>query len=77
MATANPAMNQAVYLRAGRAESEANVMSLQGTVIKSAVLVAILLVAATFTWSQAAAGTQSTAYGLLMVGRSAVSSWPW
>ena len=68
MATANPAMSEAVYLRAGRAESATNVMTLQGSVIKTAVLLAILLAAATYTWSQATAGATSTAYGLLTVG---------
>ena len=68
MATANPAMSEAVYRRAGRAESTTDVMTLQGSVIKTALLVLILLAAATFTWSRAASGAASTAYGLLAVG---------
>ncbi len=52
MATANPALNEAVYRRASLAASPAQVMTLQGTVVKTAVLVAILLVAAGYTWSQ-------------------------
>jgi uncharacterized YccA/Bax inhibitor family protein len=68
MASANPAMSEAVYLRAGRAESATNVMTLQGSVIKTAVLLVILLAAAAYTWSQTTAGATSTAYGLLMLG---------
>ena len=41
---------------------------MQGSVIKTALLVLILLAAATYTWSQATAGAASTAYGLLTVG---------
>ncbi len=68
MATANPAMNQAVYLRAGQADSAAAVMTLQGTVIKAALLLGIVLATATYTWSQAMAGDTSTAYGLSTLG---------
>jgi uncharacterized YccA/Bax inhibitor family protein len=68
MATANPAMSEAVYLRAGCAESATNVMTLQGSVIKTAVLLVILLAAAAYTWSQTTAGATSTAYGLLALG---------
>jgi uncharacterized YccA/Bax inhibitor family protein len=68
MATANPAMNEAVYLRAGRADTSAAVMTLQGTVLKTALLVAILLLTAEFTWSQAKAGNSAIAYGLLIAG---------
>jgi uncharacterized YccA/Bax inhibitor family protein len=68
MATANPAMNAAVYQRAGQAESMTAVMTLQGTVLKTAVLVAILLVAAGYTWTQFEAGAQQLAYGLLIAG---------
>jgi uncharacterized YccA/Bax inhibitor family protein len=68
MATANPAMNEAVYQRAGRADMSTGVMTLQGTVVKTALLVVILLVTATYTWSQAAAGPTTVSYGLLMAG---------
>lgn len=56
MATANPAMTEAAYRRAGRADTPAAVMTLGGSVAKTAVLVVILLAAAAFTWSEAAAG---------------------
>lgn len=68
MATANPAMNEAVYQRAGRADTWTTVMTLQGTVIKTALLMMILLVTATYTWSQAAAGSTTLSYGLLIAG---------
>jgi uncharacterized YccA/Bax inhibitor family protein len=66
MATSNPAMNEAVYLRSGRAETSVNAMTLQGTVGKTAILLLILLVAAGYTWSQAINGSMNVAYGLLL-----------
>jgi uncharacterized YccA/Bax inhibitor family protein len=68
MATANPAMNPAVYLRAGHAYSAMSVMTLQGTAIKTALLMAILLVTAAYTWSQSVAGSNTLTYGLLIAG---------
>ena len=68
MATANPAMTEAAYVRAGRADTPAAVMTLGGSVVKSAALVAILLAAAAYTWSEAAAGETGVAYGLLIAG---------
>jgi uncharacterized YccA/Bax inhibitor family protein len=68
MATANPAMNEAVYLRAGRAYTSTNVMTLQGAAVKTALLLVILLVTASYTWSQAVAGPNQMTYGLLMAG---------
>lgn len=68
MATANPAMNEAVYRRAGRANTPTQVMTLQGSVVKTAILMVILLVTASYTWSQAAAGDTTVAYGLLIAG---------
>jgi uncharacterized YccA/Bax inhibitor family protein len=64
MATGNPAMNEAVYQRAGRADRPAGVMMLQGAVGKTAILL-VILQAAAYTWSQAAAGAP-LAYGLLI-----------
>ena len=68
MATANPAMSDAVYLRAGRSDTALGVMTLQGTVAKTALLLAILLVTGAYTWSQAVVGSNPVAYGLLMAG---------
>jgi uncharacterized YccA/Bax inhibitor family protein len=67
MATANPAMNEAVYQRAGRAFAASSVMTLQGTVLKTGFLLLILLAVAGYTWSQAMSGSPLT-YTLLMVG---------
>ena len=69
MATANPAMNEGVYLRAERATIATGMMTVQGTVVKTAVLLAILLVAAGYTWSQASQGS-SQLVTLLLIGGS-------
>ena len=45
MATANPAMNEAVYQRAGFADSSTSVMTIDGTVLKTAILMVILVAA--------------------------------
>jgi uncharacterized YccA/Bax inhibitor family protein len=68
MATANPAMSEAVYRRAGLAAAPSQAMTVRGTVLKTAVLVAILLATAAYTWSQAATGSTAVAYGLLVAG---------
>jgi uncharacterized YccA/Bax inhibitor family protein len=52
MPTANPATSEAVYGRAGFADSPAEVMTLKGTIVKTAALVAILLVTAAYAWSK-------------------------
>ncbi len=54
MATANPAMNEEVYRRAGLADTPTRAMTVQGTVLKTAILVVILLATAAYTWAQAA-----------------------
>jgi uncharacterized YccA/Bax inhibitor family protein len=69
MATGNPAMNEAVYQRAGRADTSSAVMTIQGTVLKTTILMAILLATATYTWSLAAAEeNMPLAYGLMIAG---------
>ena len=68
MATANPAMNEAVYRRAVLAEIPDQAMTIRGLVVKTAILVVILLVTAGYTWSQAVAGNSTIAYGLLIAG---------
>ena len=68
MATANPAMSEAVYRRAGLADTPTQVMTVQGSVLKTAILVVILLATAAYTWSQAVAGSTPIAYGLLIAG---------
>jgi uncharacterized YccA/Bax inhibitor family protein len=59
MATGNPAMNEAVYRRVGYADNPANVMTVNGTAMKTLALVAILLVAGSFTWQQVIQATQA------------------
>jgi uncharacterized YccA/Bax inhibitor family protein len=68
MATANPAMNEAVYRRAGYAATAAQAMTVQGSVLKTAVLLLVLLATAAFTWSQAASGNLPVAYVFLIGG---------
>jgi uncharacterized YccA/Bax inhibitor family protein len=68
-------MSEAVYRRAGLAESPAQVMTLQGTIIKTAVLVAVLLLTGAYSWSQVLpvigdepVSISSHVIGLLMLG---------
>jgi uncharacterized YccA/Bax inhibitor family protein len=68
MATANPTMNEAVYRRAGRADTYGTVMTLEGTVMRTAILLVILLITAAFTWTRATAGGPPITYGLLIGG---------
>src|SRR3954454_22055299 len=68
MATANPAMSETVYRRAGLGATPTRVMTVGGAVLKSAILVVILLATAAYTWSQAAAGATTVTYGLLVAG---------
>jgi uncharacterized YccA/Bax inhibitor family protein len=67
MATANPAMTEAAYLRAGRAENAESVMTLQGSVLKTAILVLILLGTGVFTWNQTVTNPP-VAQGLMIAG---------
>jgi uncharacterized YccA/Bax inhibitor family protein len=68
MATANPAMGEAVYRRAGLAATPTQAMTIQGSVLKTAILVVILLATTAYTWSQAVAGSTTLTYGLLIAG---------
>ena len=68
MATSNPAMSEAVYRRAGLAETPTQVMTVQGSVLKTAILVVILLGTGAYSWTQAVAGFTPIAYGLLIGG---------
>ncbi len=68
MATANPAMSEAAYRRSGLAANPTQAMTVQGTVLKTAILVVILLTTAAYTWAQAEAGHSTVAYGLLIAG---------
>jgi uncharacterized YccA/Bax inhibitor family protein len=55
MATANPAMNEAVYRGAGRAVTVETAMTIQGTVVKTGILLAILLATGVYAWQQTVA----------------------
>lgn len=68
MATANPAMNPAVYQRAGLADSPSTVMTIQGAALKTSLLVVILLIAAVYTWHQAMNEQTGLANGLMALG---------
>ncbi|HEV7999742.1 MAG TPA: Bax inhibitor-1/YccA family protein [Planctomycetaceae bacterium] len=67
MATANPAMNEAVYRRAGQAYAGSSVMTLEGTVVKTAGLLIVLVATAGYTWYQATIGSPLTG-ALMAVG---------
>jgi uncharacterized YccA/Bax inhibitor family protein len=67
MATANPAMNESVYQRAGFADASTSVMTLDGTVFKTAVLLVLLIGGAAVVWSPNVT-TSPLAGGLMMVG---------
>jgi uncharacterized YccA/Bax inhibitor family protein len=56
MRTANPALNDDVFLNAARAYGQSRTMTLEGTVLKTGVLLCILAASAGFTWVQ----TQAT-----------------
>lgn len=60
MATANPAMNEAVYRRAMSVGVRDTVMTMQGAIQKTALLLLILVAAATYAWSQAMSGSSLT-----------------
>ena len=66
MATANPAMNEAVYRRAQSTDITAQVMTIEGTVLKTTVLMVILMITAVYAWSQATTG--SPLASILMIG---------
>jgi uncharacterized YccA/Bax inhibitor family protein len=68
MATANPAMSEAVYRRAGFAATPDRVMTVRGTALKTAILLLILVVTAGYAWSQAVAAPTTLTYGLLVAG---------
>jgi uncharacterized YccA/Bax inhibitor family protein len=68
MASGNPAMNISAYRRAGQAGTPAQAMTLQGSVVKTAILLVILSVSAGFTWSIAVGVQNPLAYGLMIGG---------
>ena len=67
MSTSNPVLSNAVFERCERVAGASNVMTLQGTVIKTGVLLAVLMLTATYTWTQASANP-GLARTLMIVG---------
>ena len=68
MATANPAANAAVYQRAMAGSYGTNVMSVQGAAFKTAVLMVILLITGSFSWSQVLSENPTIGYGSMVIG---------
>ncbi len=76
MRTANPALNEKVFKESGRARDASEVMSIQGTVNRTAILLALTIMAAGFTWDRFAeaiaqnpgAGVPSGTMGLMVGG---------
>ena len=66
MRTANPALNDRTFSR-DRVTAGEGVMTIEGTVNRTIILVGILLVAATWSWSLAAAGNPAVG-GLVLIG---------
>ena len=66
MRTANPALNDRTFSH-GRVTAGEGVMTIEGTVNRTIILVGILLVAATWSWSLAAAGNPVVG-GLVLIG---------
>jgi uncharacterized YccA/Bax inhibitor family protein len=66
MASANPAMSAEVFRRAGRADTPAAVMTLQGSVLKTSILVIILLATGAYAWHLFDKQAPALGYGLLI-----------
>jgi len=70
MRTANPALNKKTFVNLGYAEGT-NQMTLQGTVNKTFIMMALLLIAASFTWkmffsaADQAEGTRAVMYWMI------------
>ncbi len=61
MRTSNPALNDRVFEPQAYGATDAAVMTLNGTVVKTAILIGILLTTAAYSWSQTWAGIGATA----------------
>ncbi len=73
MNTANPALNPKAFRQAGAVAGQ-GVMTIDGTVQKTAILLAILLAGAAWVWSQVFTGD---VYGQTDFGANAASAAPW
>jgi uncharacterized YccA/Bax inhibitor family protein len=56
MRTGNPALNDSVFLSAAREQSQSQTMTLNGTVLKTGVLLGVAVATASYTWAQADIG---------------------
>ncbi|MFN0054168.1 MAG: Bax inhibitor-1/YccA family protein [Planctomycetales bacterium] len=61
MRTSNPALNDNVFLNAVMSGSQSRTMTLEGTVLKTGMLLCILLAAAGYTWAQSHAALPAMA----------------
>ena len=68
MRTANPTLGDNTFSGYGRAASRDDAMTIQGTVNKSAVLLALVLLSAAWTWSRYSAGDAGAMTGWLLGG---------
>jgi len=75
MPTANPAIREDIYRRAGYAVSPSQAMTLQGTVVKTGILLTILLLTGGYTWAEfyrqvgeGARAVPANVLGLLTIG---------
>lgn len=66
--TSNPALSDALFQRAGRARTGGDVMTIDGTVTKTGVLVLLLLVSGAVTWTRALAQGPGAAMPLVILG---------
>lgn len=70
MRTANPALNDKTFQEAGRMMSRdlAGAMTVDGTVNKTAVLLALCVATASVSWSRFAAGDSAAVGGFMLIG---------
>ncbi len=68
MPSSNPAMDDAVYGRAGVAEAHTPTMTVSGSALKTSILVVILSVTGGYSWLQAFSGSTTFGYGLMIAG---------
>ncbi len=71
MRTANPALNEKIFTRAVEEATEVEVMTVGGTVNKSAILLFLVLAGAAFTWQMFFRAAD------MAVGAAAVMPWMW
>ena len=67
MRTANPALNDNIFTDFSRTYADTDAMSIQGTVNKIGILLALTIATASLTWTMAGGGSQAV-YPLLIVG---------